>query len=410
LEAVQRNTDGEILPALWIAEYKLHGENSYVFRDADVLARMYRSTAAVNDPQINGEALEFVLTHPGAASLSDWLARFSDARAAGQDLFTGLETAAELAENRAAMTALSASETAMTALGESGTAMNAVCSVEMALEKAMKSTHYEKTMREKGMPIAKIALALAKRAEFSTISTLGEMVENSAAMTAVAASATAMTAVAASATAMTAVAGSAIAMNKIAGVKQARDKVMGSEHYAGKMRDKDMPIAKLAAALAGIEFETISGMAGIVSNSTAMSAIAASGTAMSAIAASGTAMSAIAASATALSKIIGNATARSKIENSATAKTAMKNSPRKTTWTRTNGGSWMETTIRNGKGFVAKIDEKGSGVSAGYVQCDGTNYPLNNNGGEQDICKFFTSKLLVRNFYNGSTVVYIPIS
>lgn len=112
LEAVQRNTDGEILPALWIAEYKLHGENSYVFRDADVLARMYRSTAAVNDPQINGEALEFVLTHPGAASLSDWLARFSDARAAGQDLFTGLETAAELAENRAAMTALSASETA----------------------------------------------------------------------------------------------------------------------------------------------------------------------------------------------------------------------------------------------------------------------------------------------------------
>ncbi len=70
----------------------------------------------------------------------------------------------------------------------------------------------------------------------------------------------------------------------------------------------------------------------------------------------------------------------------------------------------METTIRNGKGFVAKIDEKGSGVSAGYVQCDGTNYPLNNNGGEQDICKFFTSKLLVRNFYNGSTVVYIPIS
>ena len=96
LEGVRGNTDGEILPALWIAEYKLHGENSYVFRDADVLARMYRSTAAVNDPQINGEALEFVLTHPGAASLSDWLARFSDARAAGQDLFTGLETAAEM--------------------------------------------------------------------------------------------------------------------------------------------------------------------------------------------------------------------------------------------------------------------------------------------------------------------------
>ncbi|MCI8868301.1 MAG: hypothetical protein HFE61_09285, partial [Anaerotignum sp.] len=133
LEAVQRNTDGEILPALWIAEYKLHGENSYVFRDADVLARMYRSTAAVNDPQINGEALEFVLTHPGAASLSDWLVRFSDARAAGQDLFTGLETAAELAENRAAMTALSASETAMTALSASETAMTALSASETAM-------------------------------------------------------------------------------------------------------------------------------------------------------------------------------------------------------------------------------------------------------------------------------------
>jgi len=151
-------------------------------------------------------------------------------------------------------------------------------------------------------------------------------------------------------------------------------------------------------------------MTAIAASGTAMTAIAASGTAMTAIAASGTAMTAIAASATALSKIIGNATARSKIENSTTAKNAMKSSPRKTTWTRTSGGSWKETTIRTGKGFVININELGGGVSSGYVQCDDTNYSLNSNGGEQDICKFFTSKLVVRNFYNNSTVEYIPIS
>ena len=346
---------GSVIP-MYIAAYKMYGKKSYAYNDADIWDALCKSTEAVNDKEINGEALEYVLTHPGTASLSDWLARFSDTRAAGQDLFTGLETAAELAENRAAMTALSASETAMTALGESGTAMNAVCSVEMALEKAMKSTHYEKTMREKGMPIAKIALALAKRAEFSTISTLGEMVENSAAMTAVAASATAMTAVA----------GSAIAMNKIAGVKQARDKVMGSEHYADKMREKDMPIAKLAAALAGIEFETISGMAGIVSNSTAMTAIAASGTAMTAIAASQTALS------------------------------ALNTSPLLKKYNPTSGNAWTNATI-NGKGIFVKV-----------ISYQAKNNKITiDNGTAEDI---ENQKLYAKAYKNKLLVYYVPYS
>lgn len=135
VKAVQASLDGEALPPLWIAEYKLHGENCYVFRDADVLARMYKSTAAVNDPVINGEALEFVLKNPGKASLSDWLKRLSDTRANGASLFSGVETAAQLAAKSSAMTAVAGSRTAMEAISRSKTAMVAITASSSAFSK-----------------------------------------------------------------------------------------------------------------------------------------------------------------------------------------------------------------------------------------------------------------------------------
>ena len=151
---------------------------------------------------------------------------------------------------------------------------------------------------------------------------------------------------------------------------------MGSEHYADKMREKDMPIAKLAAALAGIEFETISGMAGIVSNSTAMTAIAASGTAMTAIAASGTAMTAIAASQTALS--------------------ALNTSPLLKKYNPTSGNAWTNATI-NGKGIFVKV-----------ISYQAKNNKITiDNGTAEDI---ENQKLYAKAYKNKLLVYYVPYS
>lgn len=236
---IHTNTDGEILPALWIAEYKLHGEKSYVFRDADIWERMCKSTAAVNDTQINGEALEFVLTHPEKASLSDWLMRLSDTRADGQALFAGIETAAQLAGNAAAMaaivqsetamTALSASETAMTALGGAGTAMNAICSNEMALEKAMQSPHYGEAMRGEDMAIAKIALALAGQAGYAAAGGMAAITGNEEALSAVLDSKSVMDALCASETGIGAVLNSETAFTALSASETGRQAVADSK-------------------------------------------------------------------------------------------------------------------------------------------------------------------------------------
>lgn len=269
LEAVQGNTDGEILPAVWIAEYKLHGENSYVFRDADVLARMYKSTAAVNDPQINGEALEFVLTHPGAASLSDWLMRLSDTRAEGQALFAGIETAEQLAGNAGAMAAVVQSEilfpallnneTILAAFGMSETAMNVICADKTVFEKAIGFNKFKRIMREKDMPAAKLIAALAGIA-FETITGLAGIVSN----------AESMQEVALSLEAMTFTAESPVAMDEIVADADALECIKASEYYSETIGVKDMPVAKILASVAGIETNTVSGMADITENADVM--------------------------------------------------------------------------------------------------------------------------------------------
>ena len=292
--ARQDTLDEKIIPAQLLNDYKLHGEYSFVFHTPELWHKMCTHAYAANDQKVNGDALEYVLTKAaptGSYSLSNWMALLCDtAEQAAQGLYAGIETAGQLAQSSAAMAAVSNSETAMAAVSNSETAMaavsgsemamNSICSVKTALRAFAASKHWNSTVKENDMAIAKAAVALANSNEFSAISSCAEMAENSTAMSVLAASETAMSVLADSATARTA--------------------LTGSSYYGKYMQNDTMCIAKLAVGFANLASAGYSSMAGVAADATAMNAVAASSTAMNAVAASSTAMNAVAASTTAM--------------------------------------------------------------------------------------------------------------
>ena len=275
--ARQDTLDEKIIPAQLLNDYKLHGEYSFVFHTPELWHKMCTHAYAANDQKVNGDALEYVLTKAaptGSYSLSNWMALLCDtAEQAAQGLYAGIETAGQLAQSSAAMAAVSNSETAMAAVSGSEMAMNSICSVKTALRAFAASKHWNSTVKENDMAIAKAAVALANSNEFSAISSCAEMAENSTAMSVLAASETAMSVLADSATARTA--------------------LTGSSYYGKYMQNDTMCIAKLAVGFANLASVGYSSMAGVAADATAMNAVAASSTAMNAVAASTTAMDAL---------------------------------------------------------------------------------------------------------------------
>ena len=297
--ARQDTLEQEILPAHWLAQYKLFGEESYTFQDKGIWKKLCMSSAAANDRDMHAEALEEMLTTFSAEHTGKWMLLVYGTNAAALE---GLATMAAIAANGTAMGAIvdnallmhaiANSETAMQRIANSQTAMQRVANnrgamdaigrSRIARDAVQASPYYNSCIKENDMAIAKLAVALAnlESAGYSG-------------MAGVAADSTAMTAVAASATAMTAVAASSVARNAIS----------ASPYYDEKIKENDMAIAKLVVGFANLESARYSGCAGMAADSTAMTAVAASSTAMTAVAASSTAMTAVAASGVALKAI-----------------------------------------------------------------------------------------------------------
>ena len=307
--ARQDTLEQEILPAHWLAQYKLFGEESYTFQNKEIWKKLCMSSAAANDRDMHAEALEEMLTTFSAEHTGKWMLLVYGTDAAALE---GLATMAAIAANGTAMAAVAGnallmhaianSETAMQRIANSQTAMqrvannrgamDAIGKSKIARDAVQASPYYNSYIKENDMAIAKLAVALANL-ESAGYSGMAGVAADSTAMTAVAASATAMTAVAASATAMTAVAASSVARNAIS----------ASPYYDEKIKENDMAIAKLVVGFANLESARYSGCAGMAADSTAMTAVAASSTAMTAVAASSTAMTAVAASGVALKAI-----------------------------------------------------------------------------------------------------------
>ena len=298
--ARQDTLEQEILPAHWLSQYKLFGEESYTFQDKEIWKKLCMSRAAANDRDMHAEALEEMLTTFSAEHTGKWMLTVYGMDAA---VLEGLATMAAVAGNGTAMAAVAGnallmhaitnSETAMRAIANSQTAMHAIANSETAMQRIANSTtamdaiggskiardavqaspYYNSYIKENDMAIAKLAVALA------SLESAGY-----SGMAGVAADSTAMNAVAASSTAMNAVAASSVARNAIS----------ASPYYDATIKENDMAIAKLVVGFANLESARYSGCAGMAADSTAMTAVAASSTAMTAVAASGVALKAIA--------------------------------------------------------------------------------------------------------------------
>ena len=337
--ARQDTLEQEILPAHWLSQYKLFGEESYTFQDKEIWKRLCMSRAAANDRDMHAEALEEMLTTFSAEHTGKWMLTVYGMDAA---VLEGLATMAAVAGNGTAMAAVAGnallmhaiinSETAMHAITNSETAMRAIANSQTAMQRVANSAtamdaisgskiardavqaspYYDAKIKENDMAIAKLVVGFANL-ESARYSGCAGMAADSAAMTAIAASSAAMTAIAVS----------AVAMNAIGGNSIARDAISASSYYDANIKENDMAIAKLVVGFANLESARYSGCAGMAADSTAMTAVAASSTAMTAVAASSTAMTAVAASATAMGKIAAVDAALSKLAASTTAMDAL---------------------------------------------------------------------------------------
>ena len=242
--ARQDTLEQEILPAHWLAQYKLFGEESYTFQDKEIWKKLCMSSAAANDRDMHAEALEEMLTTFSAEHTGKWMLTVYGMDAA---VLEGLATMAAIAANgtamaavagnallmhaitnsETAMQAISRSQTAMQRIANSTTAMDAISGSKIARGAVQASPYYDAKIKENDMAIAKLVVSFANLAS-AGYSGMAGVAADATAMTAVAASSTAMTAVAASSTAMTAVAASATAMGKIAAVDAALSKLAAS--------------------------------------------------------------------------------------------------------------------------------------------------------------------------------------
>ena len=317
--ARQDTLEQEILPAHWLSQYKLFGEESYTFQDKEIWKKLCMSSAAANDRDMHAEALEEMLTTFSAEHTGKWMLLIYGLDAAALE---GLASMAAIAANgtamaavagnallmhaiansETAMQAISRSQTAMQRIANSATAMDAISGNKIARDAVQASPYYDAKIKENDMAIAKLVVGFANL-ESARYSGCAGMAADS--------------------TAMTAIAVSAVAMNAIGGNSIARDAISASSYYDANIKENDMAIAKLVVGFANLESARYSGCAGMAADSTAMTAVAASSTAMTAVAASSTAMTAVAASATAMGKIAAVDAALSKLAASTTAMDAL---------------------------------------------------------------------------------------
>ena len=198
VEAIPMLINGDFLNApldvkMHLADYKMYGEDSYVFQQKELLHGLYECTyLSMNDRRINREAFEYLTAnnkHVGKA-----LSNIYDIEQ--KEELSTLTTMREVAASSTAMQAVLASSIAMQAVLASSTVMQAVLASSTAMQ-------------------ALAASSIAMQAVAASSTAMQAVIASSTAMRAVAASSTATQAVAASSTAMQAVLMSSTAIEEI---------------------------------------------------------------------------------------------------------------------------------------------------------------------------------------------------
>ena len=136
VEAIPMLINGDFLNApldvkMHLADYKMYGEDSYVFQQKELLHGLYECTyLSMNDRRINREAFEYLTAnnkHVGKA-----LSNIYDIEQ--KEELSTLTTMREVAASSTAMQAVAASSTVMQAVLASSTAMQAVAASSTAMQ------------------------------------------------------------------------------------------------------------------------------------------------------------------------------------------------------------------------------------------------------------------------------------
>ena len=142
VEAIPMLINGDFLNApldvkMHLADYKMYGEDSYVFQQKELLHGLYECTyLSMNDRRINGEAFEYLTAnnkHIGKA-----LSNVYDIEQ--KEELSTLTTMQAVAASSTAMQAVLASSTAMQAVLASSTAMQAVAASSTAMQAVASSS------------------------------------------------------------------------------------------------------------------------------------------------------------------------------------------------------------------------------------------------------------------------------
>ena len=133
---------------LHLTDYKLYGEDSYVFQQKELLYGLYECTyLSMNDRELAVEAFVYLIEnnkHIGEV--------FSNIYEIGnKDILKGLRTMQAVAASSTAMQAVAASSTAMQAVLASSTAMQAVAASSTAMSAILNSSNCM-LLQDTGLP------------------------------------------------------------------------------------------------------------------------------------------------------------------------------------------------------------------------------------------------------------------
>ena len=122
---------------LHLMDYKMHGKDSYVFQQKELLHGLYECTyLSMNDKELSAEALEYLLKNN--KNIGEALSNVYGIER--KDLLSTLSTMQAVAASSTAMQAILASSTAMQAVLSSSTAMQAVASSSTAMQAVASSS------------------------------------------------------------------------------------------------------------------------------------------------------------------------------------------------------------------------------------------------------------------------------
>ena len=123
---------------LHLTDYKMYGEDSYVFQQKELLYELYECTyLSMNDKELSAEALDYLLKNN--KNIGEALSNvYSIER---KDLLKSLRTMQAVTSSSTAMQAVLSSSTAMQAVVSSSTAMQAVFSNEEMMTCILNSTN-----------------------------------------------------------------------------------------------------------------------------------------------------------------------------------------------------------------------------------------------------------------------------